>query len=53
MKIGAVILAGGKSRRMNYNNKSFLSFDGETFIEKIIHVLERRFDDIIIIANDE
>lgn len=53
MKIGAVILAGGKSRRMNYNNKSFLSFDGETFIEKIIHVLERKFDDIIIIANDE
>lgn len=53
MNIGAVILAGGKSRRMNYNNKSFLSIDGETFIEKIIDVLERRFDDIIIITNDE
>ena len=30
------IMAGGKSSRMNYNNKALLSYKEKTFIENII-----------------
>lgn len=46
------ILAGGKSRRMNYNNKAFLSFKEKTFIEHIINA-GKSFKEIIIVANDK
>ena len=35
MDIGALVLAGGKSRRMNGNNKAFLEFENKSFIESI------------------
>lgn len=44
------ILAGGKSSRMNYNNKALLLFKEKTFIENIIDAGED-FDEIIIISN--
>ena len=34
------ILAGGKSSRMNYNNKALLSYKEKTFIEHIIEAGE-------------
>ncbi|MGL5712171.1 MAG: molybdenum cofactor guanylyltransferase [Paraclostridium sp.] len=46
------ILAGGKSSRMNYNNKAFLRYKEKSFIENIINA-GRDFDEIIIIANDK
>lgn len=39
MEIGALVLAGGKSRRMNGNNKSFLKYENKSFIESIIDQL--------------
>lgn len=39
MEIGALVLAGGKSRRMNGNNKAFLKFENKSFIESIIDQL--------------
>lgn len=47
----AIILAGGKSRRMG-SNKAFLRYDKKTFIEHQIARLRTIFDEIIISAND-
>ncbi len=47
----AVILAGGKSRRMG-RNKALLDFGGETLIERILRILGQAFDDVLISAND-
>ncbi|MGR3175702.1 MAG: molybdenum cofactor guanylyltransferase [Candidatus Scalindua sp.] len=46
----AVILAGGKSRRMG-SNKAFLKLKGKTFIERQIELLREMFDEIFISAN--
>lgn len=46
------ILAGGKSSRMNYNNKAFLSYKDKTFIEHIIGC-GKDYKEVIIVANDE
>ncbi|MCR1949645.1 molybdenum cofactor guanylyltransferase [Clostridium sp. DSM 100503] len=46
------ILAGGKSSRMNYNNKALLLYKEKTFIENIISAGED-FDEIIIISNNK
>ena len=51
IKKTAVILAGGKSSRMNYINKAFLKLNGETFIEKIIKELSS-YEEIIIVSNN-
>lgn len=45
------ILAGGKSSRMNYQNKALLTYHNDTFIERLIHAGED-FKEVIIIAND-
>lgn len=46
------ILAGGKSSRMNYNNKALLLFKEKTFIENIIYQ-GKNFDEVIIISNNK
>lgn len=46
------ILAGGKSSRMNYNNKALLTYKEKTFIEHIIEA-GKEYDEIIIVANDK
>lgn len=51
MKIGAVILAGGKSRRMG-TDKAVLSYEGQSFLERIAKELDC-FDEIILSANDD
>ncbi|MCQ8212924.1 molybdenum cofactor guanylyltransferase [Cetobacterium somerae] len=45
-----VLLAGGKGSRLNYIDKSFLKFNGKTFVEIIIEKLSK-FSEIIIISN--
>lgn len=46
------ILAGGKSSRMNFNNKALLSYKERTFIEHIIEA-GSEYKEIIIVANDK
>lgn len=46
------ILAGGKSSRMNYNNKALLLFKEKTFIESIIYE-GKDFNEVIIISNNK
>ncbi len=47
----AIILAGGKSRRMGFN-KAFLKYGDTTFIGHQIERLSEIFDEIILSAND-
>lgn len=49
--VTAIILAGGKSRRMGFN-KAFLKYRDKTFIEHQIARLSKIFDEIILSAND-
>ena len=49
-KLGAVILAGGKSRRMG-KNKAFLTLDGKTFLAKISEELIG-IDEIMLSIDD-
>ena len=46
------ILAGGKSSRMNYNNKALLSYKEKTFIENIIEA-GKNFKKVVIVANNK
>ncbi|WP_459476295.1 molybdenum cofactor guanylyltransferase [Clostridium saccharoperbutylacetonicum] len=52
MDIGALILAGGKSRRMNGNNKAFLKFQNKSFIESIADKLNG-FNNIYISVDEK
>ena len=45
------ILAGGKSSRMNYNNKALLTYKEKRFIEHIIEA-GKDYKEIIIISNN-
>ncbi|HOZ29820.1 MAG TPA: molybdenum cofactor guanylyltransferase [Bacteroidales bacterium] len=48
----AIILAGGKSSRMDGIDKSMLSINGIPLILYIVNQLEKHFDNIIIGSND-
>ena len=50
-KLVSVILTGGKSSRMGYENKSFLKIKDKCFIEILIESLQGKSNDIIINAN--
>lgn len=52
MEINALVLVGGKSRRMNGNNKAFLKFENKSFIEKITDQLTE-FHNIYISVDDK
>ena len=45
------ILAGGKSSRMNYNNKALLNYKEKKFIEHIIEAAKDYKEIIIILLN--
>ncbi|MCT4593295.1 MAG: molybdenum cofactor guanylyltransferase [Anaeromicrobium sp.] len=51
IKKGAIILAGGQSRRMNYEDKAFLKIGKDTFMEKILKET-CDYKERIIISND-
>lgn len=51
MKIGAIILSGGKSSRMG-TNKALLTINEKTNIERITNQLKERFQDIILVTNE-
>lgn len=50
-KVGAAVLAGGQSRRMG-RDKAFLPFGGRPLIERTLETLDRRFDEVLLVAND-
>ncbi|SFU57405.1 molybdopterin-guanine dinucleotide biosynthesis protein A [Clostridium sp. DSM 8431] len=53
MDISALVLAGGKSSRMNGNNKAFLSYNNKSFLENIIDALEDIDNIYISVDNKE
>ena len=52
MEICALVLAGGKSSRMNGKNKAFLKYKNMTFIENILDTL-KDFNKIYISVDDK
>lgn len=48
--VSLILLAGGKSSRMG-ENKAFLSYEGQSFIERILENFQQA-DERIIVAND-
>lgn len=49
--MAAIILAGGKSRRMAGYNKAFLKIDKEPIIKRQLKVIKKYFKKIIIVTN--
>lgn len=52
MKLSTAVLAGGKSSRANGKNKSFLTYENKTFIDRILGELSV-FDEILISVGEE
>jgi len=50
-RASAVILAGGKSRRMG-RDKAFLEFAGQLLIERVIERVRQVCDEVVIVSND-
>jgi molybdopterin-guanine dinucleotide biosynthesis protein A len=48
----AIILAGGKSRRMGNRDKAFIEIEREPLIRRQLRLLKKYFKKIIIVAND-
>lgn len=48
----AVILVGGEARRANGQEKYFFTYQGKTFIERLIESLSEVVDEIILVARD-
>jgi molybdopterin-guanine dinucleotide biosynthesis protein A len=48
----AVILVGGEARRANGQEKYFFTYEGKTFIERLIESLTQVVDEIILVARD-
>lgn len=49
--IAAVILAGGRSRRMGGDDKAWLPWRGSTLIEAVVSVLRLQVDELLVVAN--
>ncbi len=48
----AVVLAGGEARRANGQEKYFFTYEGKTFIERLVGSLSGVVDEIVIVARD-
>ena len=48
----AVVLAGGEARRANGQEKYFFTYEGKTFIERLVDSLSGVVDEIVIVARD-
>jgi len=53
MAYSAIILAGGKGKRMGYREKSLMDINGEPLITYVTRSLENIIDEIIISVRDE
>lgn len=53
MKILGAIIAGGASTRMGGREKSFVSLDGATLLERTLSRLRFQVDDVVINANGD
>lgn len=51
-KITAVVLAGGKSKRMG-QDKAMLEFLGQTMLSRVLRELEKVFDKILIVSGEK
>ena len=52
MQISAIILAGGKSKRMG-TDKAMMKLDGVTLLDKVIALCQKVCDDILISSNKQ
>jgi molybdopterin-guanine dinucleotide biosynthesis protein A len=52
LKMNAIILAGGLSRRMNGTRKAFLRLGNESFIERILRLVKPFTDAAYIVTNE-
>ncbi len=50
-RITAVILAGGRSRRMGGVDKAWLPWRGSSLIETLVEALRTQVDDVLVVAN--
>jgi molybdopterin-guanine dinucleotide biosynthesis protein A len=50
-RVSAVILAGGKSRRMG-RDKAFLEIDGELLVERVIARVRRVCEEVVLVSNN-
>jgi len=48
----AVVLVGGEARRANGQEKYFFTYEGKTFIERLVGALSESVDEIVIVARD-
>ncbi|MDH5710399.1 MAG: molybdenum cofactor guanylyltransferase [Gammaproteobacteria bacterium] len=49
--ISCLILAGGKSSRMNHHDKGLVAFKGQPLVSHVISSLKHQIDDFVISAN--
>jgi len=48
----AVVLVGGAATRANGQEKYFFTYEGKTFISRLIESLSREVDEIVLVARD-
>jgi molybdopterin-guanine dinucleotide biosynthesis protein A len=48
----AVVLVGGEARRVNGQEKYFFTYEGRTFIERLVNSLREVVDEIILVARN-
>ncbi len=51
IKISCAILAGGKSSRMNFHDKSFIKIESKPLIIRTLEFLNQIFNETIIVTN--
>jgi molybdopterin-guanine dinucleotide biosynthesis protein A len=50
--MNAIVLAGGRGSRMGGIDKAFLRMGGETFVDRIVRLLEPLVESVIVVTND-
>ncbi|MEW6349558.1 MAG: molybdenum cofactor guanylyltransferase [Thermodesulfobacteriota bacterium] len=49
--VSAIVLAGGKSRRMRGRNKALIDLAGRPLVERVVEVMRQIFREILLITN--
>ena len=50
--LSIAVLSGGKSSRMNYEDKGLIKFNGFSVLSRIIQISNKYSNDVFIIANN-